>query len=511
MPRVKTSSYILTLELKTNDRDISILDKRMEIGRHLYNSILGKGLKKYKAMIERKEYRKVIKELNIINKKYHNCKNETRAKEINKKRIEKYKELADIYKEFGLDEYSFINDMTSMYKPFNKNIDNKTAQAIASRAWKAIEKLLNGDGEKVKFKKYGELNSLEGKWNKSGIKYKDKTIIWNKLNIPVIVKPNDDYAHKALEDRVKYCRIVRKFIRGKYKYYVQLVLEGTPPIKINKTTGEVKRLIGAGNVGLDIGTQTLAVSSDYLVELLELAPEVNNIEKVKRRLSRKLDRQRRANNPNNFKEDGTIKRGIKLKWVKSKRYIKTQNKLKEIQRKQSAIRKQSHEILANHLIGLGDRILVETMNYKGLQRRAKKTTVNKNGKINKKKRFGKSLANKAPAMLLEIIDRKLKYKGLELVKIDTKKVKASQYNHIKDDYIKKDLKERWNDFGKYKIQRDVYSSFIIKNVIGIKADKIDREQMILEFKKFKILHDNEIERLKRIKRSNYKLISSFGI
>ncbi len=290
-----------------------------------------------------------------------------------------------------------------------------------------------------------------------------------------------------------------------------MVLEGTPPIKINKTTGEVKRLIGAGNVGLDIGTQTLAVSSDYLVELLELAPEVNNIEKVKRRLSRKLDRQRRANNPNNFKEDGTIKRGIKLKWVKSKRYIKTQNKLKEIQRKQSAIRKQSHEILANHLIGLGDRILVETMNYKGLQRRAKKTTVNKNGKINKKKRFGKSLANKAPAMLLEIIDRKLKYKGLELVKIDTKKVKASQYNHIKDDYIKKDLKERWNDFGKYKIQRDVYSSFIIKNVIGIKADKIDREQMILEFKKFKILHDNEIERLKRIKRSNYKLISSFGI
>jgi len=35
------------------------------------------------------------------------------------------------------------------------------------------------------------------------------------------------------------------------------------------------------------------------------------------------------------------------------------------------------------------------MNYKELQSRAKETTKNKNGKNNKKKRFGKSLSNKA--------------------------------------------------------------------------------------------------------------------
>ena len=52
-------------------------------------------------------------------------------------------------------------------------------------------------------------------------------------------------------------------------------------------------------------------------------------------------------------------------------------------------------IIWNRIISLGNRILVETMNYKELQSRAKETTKNKNGKNNKKKRFGKSLSNKA--------------------------------------------------------------------------------------------------------------------
>lgn len=508
MAKAKTQSYILTLKLKVTDRDVYILNKRMEIGRHLYNSILGQGLKRYKAMVERKKYRTIIKELSGINKKYYNCNDKKKKTEINKKRKEKYKQLSTIYKEFGLDEYSFINSVTPMYKPFKKNIDNKTAQAIASRAWKSFDKLLNGDGKRVYFKRYEELNSLEGKWNKSGMRYLDGIIVWNKLKIPVIIKNNDTYAQKAIQDRVKYVRIVRKFIRGKYKYYVQLVLEGIPPMKVNKETGEIKNSIGNGNVGIDIGTQTIAISSQYDVKLLELAPEINNIEKEKRKLLRKLDRQRRVNNPDNYKSDGTIKRGVKLKWIKSNRYIKTQNKLREIQRKQADIRKQSHENLANYIISLGDRILVETMNYKGLQKRAKNTTINKKGKFNKKKRFGKSLANKAPSMLLEIINRNLKYKGLELLKINTQKIKASQYNHFTNEYNKKELKDRWNK--DIKIQRDMYSAFLIMNV-NDDLESIKRELCFKTYDNFKKMHDKEVKRLKELKAQGNKLILSMGI
>jgi len=45
------------------------------------------------------------------------------------------------------------------------------------------------------------------------------------------------------------------------------------------------------------------------------------------------------------------------------------------------------------------------MNYRGLQRRAKGKTINKSGKISKKKRFAKSLSNKARANLLTRLNK----------------------------------------------------------------------------------------------------------
>lgn len=71
------------------------------------------------------------------------------------------------------------------------------------------------------------------------------------------------------------------------------------------------------------------------------------------------------------------------------------------------------------------------MNFKGLQRRAKETKVNeKTGKINKKKRYGKSLANKAPSMFLEILKNKVIAVNGKYIEVNTHKVKASQYNHL---------------------------------------------------------------------------------
>jgi hypothetical protein len=509
MVKKTTPSYVLTLELDTDNSDNSILEKRFEICRKLYNSILGEGLKRFKAVSELKKYRKIRKELAIINKSYHKDADTKKSKIHEKLRKEKYKELRDLLGEYGINEYSLINEMTPMYKPFNKNIDNKTAQALASRAWKALEKLIFGSAERVNFIRYDELKSIEGKWNASGITYREGFLKWNKLKIPIIIKNNDVYAQKAIQDKVKYCRIVRKLIRGKYKYYVQLVMEGLPPIKYNKETGEVKRSIGLGNCGIDIGTRTIAISSKNDVKLLELCPEVNISQKLKTKLQRKLDRQRRSNNPNNYNNDGQIKRGIKLTWIKSKNYLKTQNELADISRKQACIRKQSHEKLANYIISLGDRILVETMSFNGLQKRSKKTTKNKKtGKFNKKKRFGKSLANKAPAMLIEIINRKLIYDNLEILKINTQKVKASQYNHFTGEYNKKELKDRWNN--DIEIQRDCYSAFLIMNVNG-DLETINQELCNVTYSKFKEKHDIEINRLKEMKLNGYKLISSMGI
>lgn len=197
---------------------------------------------------------------------------------------------------------------------------------------------------------------------------------------------------------------------------------------------------------------------------------------------------------------------------KEQTLLKIQMQLKDKHRKRAKIRQQSHNKLANYIISLGDNIKVENMDYSALQKKTKNTTVNRKTKIfNKKKRFGKSLISKSPGMLLNIIDRKLSYFGKKLIKIDKTKIKASQYNHIDDDYNKKQLSERWNELiykgKKIKVQRDLYSAFLLQNV---ESEKIDRDKCIERFDNFLRLHDKEIERLKNLKKTQ-TLVSSMGI
>lgn len=482
------SNFIVQFPLITEKYQEDILNKRFEIGRKIYNSLVTVTQNKYKEMIKTKQYRCIKSELKDI---YSST-----SKDNLKRKKELCNQLNDLYKQYGINEYSFHNIVKNMQKHFKDNIDSFTAQKIATNLWKAYDKLLFGNGESVHYKRYNTLNSLEGKSNNTGIRFKNDTLIWNGLNIPVKIDYSNYYEYQATQCDIAYCRIIRKYVRNKHKFYIQIIFKGNTPLKLDKETGEIKRTIGKGDVGLDIGIQTIAIASKADVKIFELADKVQNIENQKRLIQRKMDRSKRSMNPNNFNEDGTIKKqgNKKVKLVKSNHYIKLQMQLKELYRKQADVRKYQHECLANYIVSLGNNIFVETMNFKGLQRRAKKTEKNDKGKFKRKKRFGKSLANKAPAMLLTIIDRKLRYHDNVLNKIDTYSVKASQYNHIDGTYNKKKLSQRWNYFNEYKVQRDMYSAFLIMNVDndlkGINQSKCNET-----FENFLRLHDLEVERL----------------
>ena len=97
-----------------------------------------------------------------------------------------------------------------------------------------------------------------------------------------------------------------------------------------------------------------------------------------------MDRSRRATNRNKYNADGTIKKGNKDKWIRSKRYWKRLFELREICRKLAAKRKLMHNHMANKVLAMGNEIYCETMNYKGLQ----------------KTKFGKRIGYKAPSSFL---------------------------------------------------------------------------------------------------------------
>ena len=354
-----------------------------------------------------------------------------------------------------------------------------------------MEKLHYHEAERVHFKKNGELISVENKSNKQGLRWKNERVLWGDLCLAVCIRKKDDYAREALKARTKYIRIVPKIIRGKERFYVQFVQEGFPPVKERVVVGPINEV-----VGIDPGTSTMAIASETAVRLEELAPETGVDEKKLRRIQRAMDRSKRATNPENYHADGRSKKG-KHKWTFSNRYKRLAARRKELYRKVAVKRKQSHEILANKIIAIGLDVRVESMQYKGLQKRAKKTTRNqKNGKINKKKRFGKSLGNRAPAMFLTILDQKLKHFGQELKKVNTTALKASQFNHVTGKCTKKELKDRWNLINGKLVQRDLYSAFLIANT-NDDLNAINIEQANQWYERFLQLHNMEVERLKQ--------------
>ena len=300
MAKAKTSSYVLTLKMKYTTSDNSALDKYFELSRRLYNAILGETLRRFNLMRESKLYQQARKETD--------------------KKL-KQKLFIEVEIKYGFREYDISKFATKLMINEYSSLGSHIKAKLVKRAFEAANKLRFGNAKKVNFVRYSEMYSIEGADNKQAIKYRDGVIIFNKLKMPIIIENNDIYAQKAIQDRVKYCRFIKKDIKGKEYYYVQLVLEGIPPMKANKETGEVNLYITQGDVGIDIGTQTIAYCSNTEVKLLELAPEVKNIEDQKRILQRKMDRSRRATNPNKFNEDGTIIKGNRDKWVKSNHYV----------------------------------------------------------------------------------------------------------------------------------------------------------------------------------------------
>ena len=146
------SNFVLTLELKTEKWQEDILDKRFNIGRQIYNACLGELFKRYNTMTQSKEYKKIV--------------NMPKGKDRNKR-------FQETNKKYGLTEYSLHTFVAPMQYHFKKNIDSFTAQKIATRVFKAFKKYMFHESKKVYFKKYGELNSLEGKSNGTGIKFQD--------------------------------------------------------------------------------------------------------------------------------------------------------------------------------------------------------------------------------------------------------------------------------------------------------------------------------------------------
>ena len=457
-------TYVLTLKLKTEIYQEHRINKSLNVAVRIYNSLLSC------------ENRKIFElEKDSVYKDLLYKKGKTK---------EDFVKLNNIRKDYKLTQFDFLKDIKGIRNHYKENMSSQVGQKLAKRLWASFDKYFNGKGKKNSFKKKNTIDSLEGASNYNGIIFDGENILYLNMKIPVNI-PNNSYVKESLKRKVCYVRLLRRPSKKGYYYYAQIVLDGAAPTKKRHTT--------VGRVGVDIGTSTIAIVSDYNVSIDELSKEIKDYGDELKQINRKIERSKRILNPNNFNEDKTLKIG-KHNWIISKKCKTLLHKRKYIYQKVKNIRKYLYELKANDILSQGNEIIVETMDFKALQKRKKETEKDEKGRFKKKKRFGKSIAKHAPSTLITIIERKAPLFKAEIIKVDKFKYKASQYNHVTGEYIKRKLNERKFLIGDYECQRDLYSAFLLKCYKT--KEIIDKELCFKEFERFKELHEIEIIRLK---------------
>ena len=508
--------FCLTLPLWSPVWSRDYLDKLFQSCNNVKNSLIADRLNALKQLERTKAWRNNQTEIVASYKAEEAALDPKERKQVASQRNTLFQKKKAMLDAFGISKGAFEKAVKAPQHHYRKIVNSAVAQKIAADVWKSFETYLYGNGKDIHFSKITEFSSIEGKSNTTGIIYRDGYLeINNKVRIRVMTNKKDPYGYEteALSREVHYCKIIRRPSPTGWQYFVQLVLSGKPPMKVDQRTGEVMHTLGKGRVGNDIGPQTLATVSDSTVRLDMLCENIQSINDEIRRVNRAMDRSRRATNPKMFNDKGEVVtidrlpeectiviRGKKCrKWVDSKRYKELSQYRRYLYSKQAIRRIQSHNALANKLLTLGDEHYIETMNWQSLAKRSKKTEISeKTGKHKRKKRFGKSIANKAPSLFMKIYERKVKEAGGKFTCINTVKAKASQFNHETKAYKKKHLSQRWNTMEDgTKIQRDLYSAFLIQNT-NEAGDGFIQTLLDEKYEQFKKLHDAEIERLKRI-------------
>jgi hypothetical protein len=212
------------------------------------------------------------------------------------------------------------------------HVDAVIGQTLTKRAFQAVNRMALGPAKKVRFKGQRglhQIGSLEAKSNTAGWIGRDHALRWGSLILPMKKQADrDPMVAYGLAHRIKDVRLVRRTIKGRRRWFAQLVCEGLPMRKRDPRTGQFLHPYGTERQALDIGPATIARVGETSADLQLFAADVMRDHAEIRRLQRHLDRQRRANNPACYDEPGRAIKG-KHPTKKSRRQLATEAILRE--------------------------------------------------------------------------------------------------------------------------------------------------------------------------------------
>src|SRR6266566_822474 len=439
--RKKTPTFLLELPLVVDAGQAKRLRAHLEAGRQFYNAVLCEGQRRLRQMRADPSWQAA------------------RALPRSQKQ-ERRAAFSALREQYGFSDYAlqaFAKEARVSW--LAEHLEAVLAQTLASRAYRALNRVCLGKAKRVRFKsKSRGLDSIENKRNDTGLRFvlqgsaqgKVGFLLWHDDQMKALIDWRDPVVSSGLSYPIKYARLIRRRTSSPraegadcqgYRYAVQLALEGTAYQK-------PRHPVGSDTIGLDLGPSTIAIvprEAEASLTLLcaELTPDARQL----RRLERQLDRQRRAANPEHYDERGRPKKRGKhaLPWKQSRGYLATRRRRAARERKLKAHRKSLHGRMVHQIMRLGNTIHLEKISYKGWQ-----------------KRYGKSVGFRAPGMIIDHLKRTVASTGGTLLEVPTRSTQLSQYCHGCGERVKKPLSQRWHHCpcGIGPIQRDLYSAFL---------------------------------------------------
>jgi hypothetical protein len=291
----KTPTNLVELPLVAEAGQAARVGAHLEVGRQFYNAILSAGQQRLRRMRADPAWQAA------------------RAIPRTQKQ-ERKTAFAALRERYGFSEYAFHELARKLRVAWLANhLDAVLAQTLASRAYRALNRVCVGKAKRVRFKSRGRgLASIENKRSDTGLRFvfeprtdgrSQGCLLWHDDRLPALINWDDPVVAHGLSHEIKYARLVRRKASSPraqgadtqgYRYYVQLALSGLPFQKPKHTAG-------MDTVGLDLGPSSIAIVPQQAEAHLEaLCAELRPDARAIRRLQRKMNRQRRAANPEHY-------------------------------------------------------------------------------------------------------------------------------------------------------------------------------------------------------------------
>jgi hypothetical protein len=244
MKRSTTPTFLLELPLCADAGQAVRLRAHLEVARCFYNALLGEARKRLQQMRADPAWQA--------------------ARSL--ARDQKQAAFAHLRQQYGYTEYGLHAYAKAARQSWlADHLDSTMAQTLATRAYQAVNRVCLGKARMVRFKSRGRgLDSVEGKRNDTGMRFllqKPEAgngsgwLLWGEDRIPALIDWTDPLVRHALSQPIKYVRLIRRKASSSHakgadsegkRFFVQLVLRGTPYQKL-------KNQAGSDTIGLDIG------------------------------------------------------------------------------------------------------------------------------------------------------------------------------------------------------------------------------------------------------------------